>query len=186
MVISRDLTVVPRRLGGGRNLACSHAAEEPLIQANDSVRRRFCGPGDGHARAAARPRSDREERQGGPIEGECEMSDIWNYQSTDWNSSQDLTGYDVEATDGSIGKIDESSADAGRQQIVVDTGFWIFGKKRLIPAGAIRQIDHNDNKVFVGLTKDQVKDAPDFDETQRDESEFRSSHEQYYDSYRTF
>ena len=48
-----------------------------------------------------------------------------------------MTGFDVEAIDGSIGKIDESSFEADNSHIVVDTGFWIFGKKRLIPAGAV-------------------------------------------------
>ena len=44
-------------------------------------------------------------------------------------------GYDVEATDGSIGKIGAATNDASSCYVVVDTGFWIFGKKRLIPAG---------------------------------------------------
>jgi hypothetical protein len=110
---------------------------------------------------------------------------IWTYPSSDWATSQDLAGYDVEATDGSIGKIDESTAEADRRHIVVDTGFWIFGKKRLIPAGAITRVDHDGETVYVGLTKDQIKEAPDFDETRRDEPDFRSTHEQYYDTYRT-
>jgi hypothetical protein len=113
------------------------------------------------------------------------MTDIWNFQSTDWSNDQNLAGYDVEATDGHIGKIDESTADADRQHVVVDTGFWIFGKKRMIPAGSIKQINHDAQKVFVGLTKDQVKDAPDFDETRRDEPDYRSSHEQYYGPHQT-
>jgi hypothetical protein len=113
------------------------------------------------------------------------MTDIWNFQSTDWSNDQNLAGYDVEATDGHIGKIDESTADADRQHVVVDTGFWIFGKKRMIPAGSIKQINHDAQKVFVGLTKDQIKDAPDFDDTRRDESDYRSSHEQYYGPHQT-
>ena len=67
------------------------------------------------------------------------MSDIWSYRET--SQSEDLTGYDVEATDGSIGKVDEASNETGRAYVVVDTGFWIFGKKRLIPAGAITSIE---------------------------------------------
>jgi hypothetical protein len=46
----------------------------------------------------------------------------------------DLTGYDVEATDGHIGKIDEATMAEGATCLVVDTGFWIFGKKRMLPA----------------------------------------------------
>ena len=52
-------------------------------------------------------------------------------------AASDLVGYDVEATDGHIGKIDEASNEAAGQYLVVDTGFWIFGKKRLIPAGVV-------------------------------------------------
>jgi hypothetical protein len=113
------------------------------------------------------------------------MSDIWSHQSTDWTDDQDLVGYHVEATDGSIGKIDESTTAAGRQNVVVDTGFWIFGKKRMIPAGAIKQINHAEERVFVGLTKEQVKEAPDFDDSRRDDDEYRENHERYYDSYHT-
>ena len=89
----------------------------------------------------------------------------------------DLVGYDVEATDGHIGKIDEASNDAGRAHLVVDTGFWIFGKKRLIPAGVVRSIDDDYQKVHIGLTKDEVKSAPDFDEQRRD---YRDEYDTYY------
>ena len=55
-------------------------------------------------------------------------------------SHADITGFDVEATDGSVGKIDKSSDLPGRAYIVVDTGSWIFSKKRMMPAGAINRI----------------------------------------------
>ena len=35
---------------------------------------------------------------------------------------RDFVGYDVEATDGTIGKVDESSYDASCAYLVVDTG----------------------------------------------------------------
>ncbi len=93
------------------------------------------------------------------------MKAIWTYSDASTWSDADITGFDVEATDGSIGKIDESSSVAGSAFIVVDTGFWIFGKKRLVPAGVIDRIDRQNEKVFLRLTKDQVKNAPDFNET---------------------
>ncbi len=50
----------------------------------------------------------------------------------------DLTGFDVEATDGHIGKIDEATMAARRDSVlVVDTGFWIFGHKRMLPGGVV-------------------------------------------------
>ena len=65
------------------------------------------------------------------------MSNVWNYRETSWLEGGDLVGYSVEATDGSIGKIDEATNEVDAAHVVVDTGPWIFGKKRLIPAGAI-------------------------------------------------
>jgi hypothetical protein len=108
------------------------------------------------------------------------MADIWTYRESVWADGSNVVGYDVEAIDGDLGKIDESTTEAGRQHVVVDTGFWIFGKKRLIPAGAITSIDHEKERVTVNMTKDQIKDAPDFDETRRDDTAYRSSHEEYY------
>jgi hypothetical protein len=108
------------------------------------------------------------------------MTDVWTYRDETWD--QDLSGYDVEATDGSIGKIDASSNDASGSHAVVDTGFWIFGKKRLIPAGAITSVDHDARKVFVTMTKDQIKDAPDYDETTWNDDE-RTRTGDYYRSY---
>ncbi|CAN5601678.1 hypothetical protein BH23ACT3_BH23ACT3_21330 [soil metagenome] len=108
------------------------------------------------------------------------MSDIWSYRDDIRIDTEDVVGYDVEATDGDLGKIDKSSTDAGQQHVVVDTGFWIFGEKRLIPAGAITMVDHDDKKVTVSMTKDQIKSAPEYDESQHEDTAYRSSHEDYY------
>ena len=43
----------------------------------------------------------------------------------------DITGFEVSARDGNIGKIEEVvRLDDGRTYLVVDSGFWIFEKKR--------------------------------------------------------
>ena len=104
----------------------------------------------------------------------------WTYRDNLSAGQRDLVGYQVEATDGSIGKIDEASDEAGAAYVVVDTGFWIFGKKRMIPAGVIDRINVDAQTVYVRMTKDQIKDAPDFDETNRDD---RSSYDTYYRAY---
>ncbi len=114
------------------------------------------------------------------------MANTWTYRQdvATGLSGRSLGGYDVEATDGSIGSIDEQSDEAGAGYVVVDTGFWIFGKKRLIPAGVVQRVDHDDEKVYVSMTKDQIKDAPDYDETTRDSDDwFQSSTGGYYDPY---
>jgi len=81
----------------------------------------------------------------------------------------DVTGFGVEALDGSIGKIDEATYEENAHGLVVDTGPWIFGKKNVLPAGVIERVDANEGKVYVSRTKDQIKDSPRFDDTELDE-----------------
>jgi len=97
----------------------------------------------------------------------------------------DITGYEVEAEDGHIGKVDESTYDEGAACLVVDTGFWIFGKKRMIPAGVVNRVDPVEEKVYVGMSKDQIKDAPDYNDAKhRDEPhDYHDEVGDYYKSY---
>ena len=93
--------------------------------------------------------------------------DIWTYrEGVDLGvSPRNVVGYDVEARDGSIGKVDEATFDTDSSSLVVDTGPWIFGKKVMLPAGVIRSVDHADEKIFVNRTKDEIKNAPEFDDS---------------------
>lgn len=89
---------------------------------------------------------------------------IWGYHpASGHQTGTDLIGFKVEATDGSIGKIDKHSDGVGSAYLVVDTGVWIFGKHVLLPAGTITRIDIAEEKVYVDRTKDEIKDAPEFD-----------------------
>lgn len=105
--------------------------------------------------------------------------DLWTY-STDLQDPADLDGLDVEATDGSIGSIDEATYEVGSSYIVVDTGPWIFGKKVLIPASAIQKIDLDGRRVYLRLTKDQIKGSPEFDETSYASDNYRDRVGTYY------
>ncbi|MFD4377087.1 PRC-barrel domain-containing protein [Streptomyces sp. NPDC058486] len=107
--------------------------------------------------------------------------DIWGYHpSAGYQQGVDIVGYKVEATDGSIGKISKHSEDVGASYLVVDTGVWIFGKHVLLPAGTIRLIDTAAETVYVDRTKDQIKDAPEFDETQYGEQSYLEQFGRYY------
>ncbi|MBK3557978.1 PRC-barrel domain-containing protein [Streptomyces globisporus] len=115
------------------------------------------------------------------------MSDsLWGYQPSSGHTvGADLTGYSVEATDGSIGKVDKYSDEVGSAYLLVDIGVWIFGKDVLLPAGTVKRIDTADRKVYVDLTKEQVKDSPEFDRNHQTEDP--AYHEQlsaYYTAYR--
>ena len=109
------------------------------------------------------------------------MTSMWDYQKdAGGGTDRDLVGYDVEATDGGIGTIDEASNEAGSAYLVVDTGFWIFGKKRMIPAGVIDRVDDENRKVYVAMSKDDIKSAPDFSDQDRD---VRDPYDTYYEPF---
>ena len=108
------------------------------------------------------------------------MSNLWTYREGTMATVTTSSGTTSKAIDGSIGKIDSSTADTDNAHVVVDTGWWIFGKKRLIPAGAIVAVDHQDQKVALQMTKDQIKDAPDFDETVTLTAADRGVYDDYY------
>ena len=106
-------------------------------------------------------------------------ADLWTHRDTT-TATTDINGYDVEAIDGSIGKIDEATNEVGGSYIVVDTGPWIFGKKVLLPAGVIDRIDTADEKAYVNRTKDEIKNAPEFDESRYRETDYRDEVGTYY------
>jgi hypothetical protein len=112
--------------------------------------------------------------------------DPWTYRSDVEMSGNraDLVGFDVEATDGSIGKIDEATYDVGSSYVVVDTGPWIFGSKVMLPAGTIRRVDRQDRKVYVYRSKDEIKSAPKFDKETYTNRDYRDRLGKYYRKFR--
>lgn len=80
----------------------------------------------------------------------------------------DIKGAGVysDVTDEKIGTVADVLVDeAGHfRYLVVDLGFWIFGKKVLIPVGRSR-IDYSADRVYAtGLTREQADDLPEFNE----------------------
>ena len=106
-------------------------------------------------------------------------ADLWTHRDTTV-ATTDITGFSVEAIDGSIGKIDEATNEVGGSYVVVDTGPWIFGKKVLLPAGVIDRVDADAETIYVNRTKDEIKDAPEFDESRKTDEAYRSEIGGYY------
>ena len=104
---------------------------------------------------------------------------LWSYNTDPTIGDVDLIGCKIEATDGSIGKIDEATYDVGSSYLIVDTGPWIFGKKVMLPAGVVERVDPETETVFVNRTKDEIKDAPEFDPNEAG-NEYRDRLGEYY------
>jgi hypothetical protein len=105
--------------------------------------------------------------------------EMWTF-TTRVPANIDLTGFTVEAIDGKIGKVDEATNEAGSSFIVVDTGPWIFGKKVMLPAGLIRDIDPDTETVIVNRTKDEIENAPKLDEQRHGDPAYREQLGSYY------
>ena len=87
----------------------------------------------------------------------------------------------MHATDGDIGKVDEATTDVGSSYLVVDTGPWIFGRKVLLPAGTVQQVDWDDEKVYVDRTKDEIKDSPELNDLDLHDPVYREKTGAYYE-----
>ncbi|RUR75964.1 PRC-barrel domain-containing protein [Chlorogloeopsis fritschii PCC 9212] len=88
-----------------------------------------------------------------------------NYQN-DIFDGYDIKNFDVYAQDDKVGSVTNIMIDddAHFRYFIVDTGFWVFGKKILLPVGMAR-IDYENKRVYVPvLTKQQVEDLPEFTE----------------------
>jgi len=74
----------------------------------------------------------------------------------------------VEANDDKVGSVSDILVDEeGRfRYLIVDLGFWIFGKKVLMPVGRTR-IDYTQNRIYaLGMTREQAENLPEYDENQ--------------------
>ncbi|MEH2400586.1 DUF2382 domain-containing protein [Nostoc sp.] len=83
---------------------------------------------------------------------------------------QDIKGLGVytQGSDEKIGSVTDVLVDEEGhfRYLVVDLGFWIFGKKVLLPIGRAR-IDYNVDRVYtIGLTREQAENLPEFNERQ--------------------
>ncbi|MFQ4145697.1 DUF2382 domain-containing protein [Chlorogloeopsis sp. ULAP02] len=82
----------------------------------------------------------------------------------------DIKGMGVyaEGSDEKVGTVSDVLVDEnGRfRYLVVDMGFWIFGKKVLLPVGRSR-VDRAADRVYaIGMTREQADNLPEYDELQ--------------------
>ena len=81
-------------------------------------------------------------------------------------STQEVTNYYIEANDGDIGHVDDFLVDDENwtiRYVVVDTRNWWPGKKVLISPEWIRSVSWTDSRVYVDLSRDAIKNGPEYD-----------------------
>jgi uncharacterized protein (TIGR02271 family) len=97
------------------------------------------------------------------------IEDFYPNYRDDLFDGDDIKGYDVYAANGDdkIGHVDDALVDESSyfRYLVLDTGFWVFGKRVLIPIGRCR-VDNDRNRIYaMGLeTKEQAERLPEYHE----------------------
>jgi uncharacterized protein (TIGR02271 family) len=96
------------------------------------------------------------------------IEDFYPNYRDDSSDVGDLKNYSVYAVgDDKVGSVSDILVDEQTGKLryfVVDTGFWVFGKKVLLPVG-MATIDRNDNRIYAKtLLKEQVENLPDFND----------------------
>jgi hypothetical protein len=78
-------------------------------------------------------------------------------------STQAVSGYHLQATDGIVGHVCDFLMDVKNWtigQLVVKVGHRFTGNEVLIPAGNVDRVSYDDSTVFVKLTKEAVEQSP--------------------------
>jgi PRC-barrel domain len=92
----------------------------------------------------------------------------WEYRpDAGFAVGTDLIGYTVVAVDGDIGHV-EATYDSRPAYLEVDVGSFFGGREVMVPAGLVERIDSAKKKVYVDRTRDQIKDAPRYDQAPAD------------------
>jgi hypothetical protein len=75
-------------------------------------------------------------------------------------STRAVTGYSIQATDGTIGHVSGLLTDDQTwtiREVVVETGHWYPNKQILISINKIERISYEESKIFVNLTKADIQ-----------------------------
>jgi hypothetical protein len=81
-------------------------------------------------------------------------------------SVKEVKGYHIQALDGEIGHVEDFVTDDENwvlRYMVVDTKNWLPGKMVLVHPDWITKVSWEDSKVFVDLSRETIKDSPEFD-----------------------
>ena len=98
-------------------------------------------------------------------------------------STHDVSGRNIQATDGEIGHVEDFIIDDETWAIryfIINTRNWWPGKKILISPRWIERVSWSESKVFVNLTREAVKQSPEYTEESLPTRDFETRLHQHY------
>ena len=81
-------------------------------------------------------------------------------------SCKEVIGYEIMATDGPIGSVDNFAFDDQSwaiRYLAVDTRKWLPGKHVLVSPEWIDRVSWSDHEVFVNMTRQAIETSPEYD-----------------------
>lgn len=83
-------------------------------------------------------------------------------------SCEEVKGYRIHARDDTLGHVEDfmfDEKDWSIQLLAVDTRNWWPGKHVMIPPQRVESISWENNEVFVGVTREELENSPEYDAT---------------------
>jgi uncharacterized protein YrrD len=98
-------------------------------------------------------------------------------------STKEVTGYDIHATDGVIGAVEDFIIDDTTWKIdflIVETGNWFSGKKVIISPHWIKNVKWEEQKVTINHLKEEVKNSPEYNSSKPINDSYEHELNDYY------
>lgn len=99
-------------------------------------------------------------------------------------SAHEVSGYHVEARDGEIGHVEDFIIDDESwaiRYLIVATRNWWPGKKVLVSPNWIERVSWDDSKVVVNLSRDAIKQSPEFTDESLLSRDYEATLHRHYD-----
>jgi uncharacterized protein YrrD len=107
-----------------------------------------------------------------------------NPGSNNLESTAEVAGYTIKASDGDIGRVDDFIVDAATwtiRYLVIDTGGWLPGRKVLISPGWVKSVHWPDGEVYVAMTQESIRNSPDYEPAALVNRDYEAALYEYYD-----
>lgn len=98
--------------------------------------------------------------------------------------SQNVAGCHLHATDGAIGRVEDFIVEDTSwliRYLIVDTSNWWMGRRVLIAPQWVTNIDWGRSIVQLALTKDAIKNSPEYDTSQPIDRQYETELYRHYD-----
>jgi len=97
-------------------------------------------------------------------------------------STAEITGYNVQATDGDIGKVKDFILDESWmiRYLIIDIGNWISGREILLSPTWLGEVDWALGLIAVHMTREQMENSPAFNDSVAISREYEDMLYKYY------